>query len=157
MSRTSPVRLAIVLVALGIFVSGSFADTSSELLHNMQGKWKSTSLAGDVPPGIKQDGLTVIISGNKITISDGQTTDSAAFKVDGSKSPAWLDISLGSGAATVSGLVQCDGHELKMVWEQGGHRPTSFDPTKTNMVIVLRNGPAATQATTASLPTTKPG
>jgi uncharacterized protein (TIGR03067 family) len=109
----------------------------------LQGKWQMTSRLQDGVPSEPEliKNRTVTFEGDKYIIRDGEKVIAEPnYKVDPSKSPAWLDVVHKSGESAV-GIIKLEGDTLIFcAVGSEGTRPTEFksEPGDGRLVVQFK-------------------
>jgi uncharacterized protein (TIGR03067 family) len=87
-------------------------------------------------PGIKSTKFT--FDGAKVTISPLKEEPSA-YTLDPDKSPKEMDIDVGDGKIDVKllAIYKFEGDRLKLHWVKNGPRPSDFDTSKCEGVVIV--------------------
>jgi uncharacterized protein (TIGR03067 family) len=132
------VLLGMTLVSAGVAVGG---DAKADL-KKFAGTWaveSATKEGKDAPAGEVKD-ITFTFTGDKVTIRrDGMEVE-CAFKIDPSKKPAHIDLTIVDTSAP--GIYAFEKGKLKLcVNNGGGKRPTEFksaEGSKTSLLVLKR-------------------
>src|SRR2546423_13056847 len=112
--------------------AGDKADVEKEL-KKFQGTWTFASVetGGREIPAAEFQGITVTFEGDKYTVKKGdEVIQAATQKLDPSKSPKTLDVTVAEGlnkGAGMLGIYEISGDTLKVCFDpEGKKRPTQF-------------------------------
>ncbi len=144
------IALVILLCILGITASGGTgaraddkADVEKEL-KKFQGTWtfESVEAGGKEVPAAQFEGITVTFEGDKYTVKKGeQVVQAATQKLDPSKSPKTLDVTVAEGpnkGAIMLGIYEISGDTLKVCFvPEGNKRPTQFKSASGSETLVV--------------------
>jgi uncharacterized protein (TIGR03067 family) len=137
-------RLASV-VALGVFVA-LVGCARADDQEKFQGTWKPEKAVqgGMSMPAEELEKMSIEFKGNMAMPRHGEKQEKAAeFKLDASKKPKTIDISVPQGDKSehVKGIYEFDGDTLKICFSKdGGERPEKFESAEgsKSMLIVLK-------------------
>jgi uncharacterized protein (TIGR03067 family) len=140
-------RIALLLVALLSPLVLVHADDekkeSAKLEAQIVGKWKlAAAEIGGKPAAFGGLATSTFKDGKYDLVVDGQEQETGTYKLDGSKSPAWLDLAIESGGdkgKKQPGIVAIDGDTLKFCLAQPGKddRPTKFETSEKDQYILI--------------------
>jgi uncharacterized protein (TIGR03067 family) len=135
----------LVLTASG--APGARADDRADVekeLKKFQGTWtfESVVAGGKEVPIAEFKGVTVTFEGDKYTVKKGdQVIQAATQKLDPSKSPKTLDVTVAEGpnkGAVMLGIYEISGDTLKVCFDpEGKKRPTEFASTSGSQTLVV--------------------
>ncbi len=128
------VLLAAVFASAGVVAGG---DAKADL-KKFEGTWSVASAqkgGKEAQEGeIKQ--LRIVFTGDKITLKFGEKSKEGTFKLDPTKKPKQIDVTLED--KTAQGLYRFNKDMLELcVVEPGGERPTEFKSPEGSMVMIL--------------------
>jgi uncharacterized protein (TIGR03067 family) len=136
-----------VVAAILVVAAGQPPKETTVDKDKLQGTWKAVTVE---QRGTKRDateGMQLIFTGDKFTMKAGEREIKGTFKVDGSKKPAQIDMTVADGPENFKdkvseGVIAVEGDELKWCSEEPGkqNRPKEF-ATKdqgTYMLVVLK-------------------
>lgn len=139
--------LTTLLCTLGLAASGARADDKADVekeLKRFQGAWTFASVeAGGMElPAAGFKGMTVTFEGDKYTVKKGDDVIQAATqKLDPSKSPKTLDVTLTEGphkGTVMLGIYVISGDTLKVCFDpEGKKRPTEFKTASGSQTLVV--------------------
>lgn len=142
--RITCVALSLVL---GLFASSIFADDKADMekeLKQLQGSWtfESVEAAGNKLPSEQFKGITVTMDGEKYTVKLGdQVVEAAKQKIDPSKSPKTMDITVTEGpnkGKSYLAIYEINGDTLKVCFDpEGKKRPTEFKGDVGSQTLVV--------------------
>jgi uncharacterized protein (TIGR03067 family) len=97
---------------------------------DLQGTWKVTDGSRNGGQGVQPefDKITVVVTEDEIRFSG--TIRASSYKLDPSKKPKWIDVTLiEDKGTTYKGIYEITGDELKLVWNSsvGEERPEDFN------------------------------
>ena len=131
--------LVTLLCTLGLSAfggTGARADDKAEVekeLKKFQGTWtfESVEAGGKKLPADQFKGITVTFEGDKYAVKKGdEVVEAATQKLDPSKSPKAIDVTLTEGpnkGSVLLGIYEIDGDTLKVCFDlRGKKRPTEF-------------------------------
>jgi len=144
------IALVTLLFTLGLTAFGGTdaraddkADVEKEL-KKFQGTWtfKSVEAGGKEAPAAVFEGITVTFEGNKYTVKKGgEVIQIATQKLDPSKSPKTLDVTVAEGpnkGSVMLGIYEINGDTLKVCFDPDGKkRPTEFKSTAGSQTLVV--------------------
>ena len=137
--------LLIVGVALLLVAADAGEDAKKELAK-FEGTWRIVSLEteqGKIGEDAIKD-FRLIIEGDKFTAKEQSGEVRGTFKVDPTKKPKTIDITMKDGPMkdkTMLGIYELDGDTYKLCGDmQGKNRPTDFSvkPGRGNVLEVLK-------------------
>jgi uncharacterized protein (TIGR03067 family) len=134
-----------VSLALGV-VEHALADDASKDQQQLQGTWKvlAGNEGGKTLPPPRAKGSKVVVSGNHITVYEEEKKREMTFKLDPTKEPRTIDLTLTEGkdkGETSPGIYALEGELLKIAFALPGKaRPTTFTPKQGSqeMLFVLK-------------------
>jgi uncharacterized protein (TIGR03067 family) len=141
----------LVVAALTGVVAAGTAGKPDGLSARMRGTWKvvKTSENGREVAGRKS---TMSVSGNKMTLTWNDDVSASTFKVDDTKSPAWIDVKTGDREPR-KGLIEITGDTMRLAYEPADDkRPAGFESDGVFVIELVRDGSATTRPTTATAP-----
>ena len=102
-----------------------------KLLKELEGTYKVTALekGGKALPKGKAESLKIAIKGDELIVTADGEEKKAKIKVDGSKTPATIDITPTDGpekGKTFPGIVKSEKGEVTIVFTESGDRPKEF-------------------------------
>jgi uncharacterized protein (TIGR03067 family) len=124
-------REMVLTVALACLVGADETKKGQGALEGLQGNWVLASSERDGNK-LTEDQVKAIrrtIKGNELTVTrDGEEILKATLKVDASKKPMTIDITLDGGEGqTLKGIYELNGEEQKVCYGRPGEdRPTEF-------------------------------
>ncbi|HEY7330569.1 MAG TPA: TIGR03067 domain-containing protein [Gemmataceae bacterium] len=125
--------------AAGAACSVNAADTDEEML---QGEWILSSIeiqGKTLPAPLGKGGSIIFAKDGKLVMKDpGKTDRNGTYKIDASKNPKQIDLTVSREGEAVHGIYELDGEKLKMAFSSDGpkgHRPSDFKGE--NVMIVL--------------------
>ena len=145
------ISLVVIFCAVGFTASGgsgALADDKVDLekeVRKFQGIWtfESSNAGGKDLPAGELKGLILTFEGDKHTVKkDDQVIQVGTQKLDPSKSPKTIDVTLTEGlnkGTVMLGIYEIDGDTLKVCFDfEGKKRPTEFKsaPGSANFVNV---------------------
>lgn len=132
-SRIARLLLTLALIASGLTVTAQSAQGDPKKdLERFQGKWKVATFNGEAVPADMGE-FALVINGDKYQqILGGEITEEGTIKVDVSKTPMWIDLSILTGSdagAQQPGVVTITGDSmtLGLAVPGGTKRPASMD------------------------------
>jgi uncharacterized protein (TIGR03067 family) len=144
------IALVTLLCVLGLTASGGTgarADDKADLekeLKRFQGTWtfESVEAGGKEVPAAEFKGITITFEGDKYTVKKGDAVIQAATqKLDPSKSPKTLDVTVAEGAnkgTVILGIYEISGDTLKVCFDpEGRKRPTQFKSASGSETLVV--------------------
>jgi uncharacterized protein (TIGR03067 family) len=133
--------LATALAAALVVVAAEEKAAEKES-KKLQGKWVATSLRhGDTEApkeDIEKGAITLVIKGDKFTFKTPKETQEGTFKIDPSKSPKTIDLSVttkGGKKKTIVGIYEWDGDALRIAGDQE-KRPKDFKSKLGGSIVV---------------------
>ncbi len=127
--------------------TGSRADDKADAekeLKKFQGAWtfESVEAGGKEVPADNFKGVTVTFDGDKYTVKKGDDViQSATLKLDPSKSPKTLDVTVAEGpnkGTVMLGIYEISGDTLKVCFDpEGKKRPTEFKTASGSQTLVV--------------------
>ena len=101
----------------------------------------SVEVDGKELPADGFKGMTVVFEGNKYSVKKGdEVIQTAALKIDPSRSPRTLDIAVVEGldkGAVMLGIYEFSGDTLKVCFDPVGKRPTQFKTGSGSQTLVV--------------------
>jgi len=143
------VSVAVVLLGtlLTLGVAQEAGSPAAKELAQFEGTWELVAVEADgnkVPDEVVR-GCRFTFKGNSFTAGLGDLNRAGTFKVDPSKKPHTMDITMTSGPqenTTQPAIYSLDGDTLKICGTQPGkERPTDFDTkgkTQTTLMVLKR-------------------
>ena len=144
------IALVTLLCTLGFSASGgpgTRADDKADVekeLKKFEGTWtfESVETGGKEVPIAEFKGITVTFEGDKYTVKKGaEVIQSATQKLDPSKSPKTLDVTVAEGVnkgAVMLGIYEISGDTLKVCFDPDGKkRPTQFKSASGSQTLVV--------------------
>jgi uncharacterized protein (TIGR03067 family) len=115
------------LVLVAALVAVAAEDAGKKDVKALQGAWKVQSLTknGEEAPASEVESLRVVFEGDTVTVTTGDKTHKATFKVDAAKKPATIDFKVENEGEHV-GIYALDADTLKICFAKGDQRPTEF-------------------------------
>src|SRR5262249_23119318 len=110
--------------------------------EKLQGTWVAVSAEhkGNKIDGqeLKNKPTTMTFDGDKVTILPLKE-EPCPYTLDPGKTPKELDIDVGDGKKDVKlqTIYEFEGDKLKWHWVKDGTRPSDFDTTKSNGVVII--------------------
>ena len=145
--RIALVTLLCTLVLTASGGNGARADDKADVakeLKKFQGTWTfvSVEVGGKVVPAAEFKGVTVTFEGDKYTVKKGgQVIQAATQKLDPSRSPKALDVTVAEGpnkGAVMLGIYEISGDTLKVCFDpEGKKRPTEFASASGSQTLVV--------------------
>ena len=128
-----------VCLLLGVATAGD--EATKKELKKFKGTWSVVSVTenGKKPPEEKTKDVQFTFDGDKITVKHGDKSEEGTFKVDPSKSPAHIDVTI--KGKTHAGLYKFKDKELTICAAEGDEeakRPLDFTPTS-DMSLITRS------------------
>lgn len=127
------VVLCCTLALGGLSGAAAGADETAKDIQAGQGVWtyETQVVDGKETPAAQAKALTVTIEGDKYTVRrDGQLVQAGTYKLDPSKSPRAIDMTVVEGPAkgtVMPGIYQFDGDVMRVCFDATGRkRPTEF-------------------------------
>lgn len=125
---------ALITVTAGLLAGADSKDDAKKDLEKFQGKWEAVKLVrgGESMPEEQVKPLRLVITGDKRVLKVGEEVHSdATFKLDASKKPKTIDITVKEGpleGKTVKGIYTFEGdtHKICLTLE-GDERPKDFE------------------------------
>src|SRR4051794_16000692 len=144
------IGLGTLLCTLGLAApggTGARADDKADVekeLKTFQGSWtfESVEAGGKEVPAANFKGVTVTFDGDKYTVKKGdEVVEAAALKLDPSKSPKALDVTVTEGpnkGAVMLGIYEISADTLKVCFDpEGKKRPTQFKSDSGSQTLVV--------------------
>jgi uncharacterized protein (TIGR03067 family) len=134
-------RLATV-AALGLLIAVA-GPARADDQEKIQGHWKAEKAVrgGMEAPADEIEKMTIEFKGNKAMPRHGdRSPETAEFKLDSSKSPKTIDITVNKGDKTdkPKGIYEIDGDTLKICFsEPNEDRPTKFESPAGSKVMLI--------------------
>jgi uncharacterized protein (TIGR03067 family) len=118
-------KLLVVLTVGLLFGVASAGDDAKKELKKFEGTWSvvSAEKGGEKAPDNDISKIKLVFSGEKITYKEGDESKEGTIKIDPSKKPAHIDISL--DGKNYLGIYSLTKGELKLCVDEGV-RPTEF-------------------------------
>lgn len=132
--------LAIGLLIAADGCGGKVEDKKPEdAKENLQGTWKVVSSVTDGrnDPEREFKGQSYTFEGDKCILTKTNHTFTGSYKVDASRQPAQLDITLDNGEM-LKLIYQLDADTLKLGEQHGGTRPKGFEAGRDTRQLTLR-------------------
>ena len=133
-------RPFIAVVLVGVLLPCHLSAQDADL-DKLQGTWDLVTLNLDgkeIPAErIKAAKLQTVYKGNNLSrVNNAKKSDSAAIKIDSSKSPKHLDTTNKDGVTEV-GIYKLNGDSLTICTrtESGKERPTKFEPNADKTIL----------------------
>jgi uncharacterized protein (TIGR03067 family) len=131
--------LAVLIVGLLVAADDVKSDSKQDM-EKMQGEWTMVSGSRDgqpIPDEFVQS-LRRTISGDKFSVKrEGESLSAGTFKLDASKTPKTIDLTLTEGQAsgqTIQGIYELQGDTLKICYSAPGQpRPKEFSAAEGSM------------------------
>ena len=143
MYRLTSTGLALALV-LCAAVSTPNAQTAkpSALVTSLQGTWQMTNSNGQDLAGSGQEILITIKDNTYVQSMNGTVVEKGTFKIDESKKPMTLDLTIAEGDSAGKiqvGVVEVTGKTMRGKLAEPGAttRPTDFAPTEGTFVFTM--------------------
>ena len=135
-------------VAMAAIVSASQAGAAkpaapaSKTIAALQGAWMVTNVNGQDMTGSGQEVLVTITDTKYVQTANGQVAERGSFKLDDTKKPMWLDLSITEGddaGKTQLAVIQVDGKTMQVKLADAGAtaRPADFAPAEGFTVFTL--------------------
>lgn len=130
----------------GVVMVAAFAGVviaQDKLLKELEGTYKVTALekGGKAAPKEKMDAFKIAIKGDEFIVTVEGEEKKAKIKVDGTKSPATIDISptdpMDKGK-TFLGIVKSDKGEVTIAFTEKGDRPKDFKSEGETLLIKMK-------------------
>jgi uncharacterized protein (TIGR03067 family) len=139
-------RPLFLIVATGALLAADAPkkdDPAKKELDKFQGTWIVVSVEDRFGKRNAEDTKQVVkltIKGNKFTMNDGEGTLTGTFKLDPTKKPKTVDVTITEGFGQgnkLKGIYEMDGDKRKACHNtaNGGDRPTKFTAEGTYMII----------------------
>jgi uncharacterized protein (TIGR03067 family) len=143
--RFGAAALALIAIAAIPVIGAQDAPAPAKptgIMAQLQGAWTVTSSNGQDTAGSGQEIVTTITSNRYEQSVNGQISERGTFKIDDSKKPMTVDISITDGpnaGQSVPGVFQLDGNKLTAKFGEPGStvRPTDFAPAEGFMTFVM--------------------
>jgi uncharacterized protein (TIGR03067 family) len=122
-------RIVVVVIALAALGAANQKEDAKEDKDKIQGKWAPTLVQrmGQKQSEEELKDRQVTFTADKLMVKRGETTTEMAYKLDATKKPKEIDVTLPNGS-TGRGIYELSGDKLKILHgEEGGERPKSFD------------------------------
>jgi uncharacterized protein (TIGR03067 family) len=139
--RRLPVITALALALVGVAAAGDAAADKKAL----QGTWTLVELTERGKPSEGSKGMELAFSGENFAMKkQGETVGSGTFKVDPSKKPKTIEITVkkGGDTTTVKGIYELEGDTLRVCHFTGPkaetNSPVKFEATADTTVVVLK-------------------
>jgi uncharacterized protein (TIGR03067 family) len=134
-------RLTIGLAAACLFlIAAEGKDKDKKAGDPLTGTWKVTSLVFGGQEVEQAKGATYVYKDGKLTRKGAMGEQTSAYKLDTSKKPATIDLTVQGGdrdGMKIQGIFEVKGDELKVcVAFMGGGRPTKFDGSEEGQALL---------------------
>jgi uncharacterized protein (TIGR03067 family) len=127
-------------LAVGFLVAADEKGDAKKDMDGLQGEWTLVSAErnGEKLPDDQGKTMRRIIKGDEFSVTrDGETLAKGKFKIDPTKKPKTIDVTLESGD-NILGIYELEGDEFKMCYGQpGGERPKAFASKADNNTSLL--------------------
>ena len=141
-------RLFLVAIAVGLLGSriGAGDEGTASDQKRIQGTWKAVSgvAAGKNLPKPRVDDLTVVFSGDKMTVMTSNGSRRSTFRLAATKKPKTIDL-VDENGQTAPGIYEFEGDTLRICLNQGGSaRPSSFltkPDSRLRLIVFQRKRP----------------
>jgi uncharacterized protein (TIGR03067 family) len=129
------ILLAVVFVTAGVVAGGDAKDD----LKRFQGTWSVTSAVegGKAIPEEKTKDVQVVFDGNKISVKMGEKSMDGTFKLDPSKKPKQIDVTIMDKKGLGIYRFKKGGMLEVCATEEGGERPTEFKSPESSKTILF--------------------
>jgi uncharacterized protein (TIGR03067 family) len=126
-------RWQFLLVVVAVLTVG--ADDPQDEAGKLQGAWAVVSADGiDAPEEalkrlkviIRRDTIHLMVAESEQEPATLREKEKATFKLDPSRKPKAIDLTKDPKGQVALGIYELDGDILKLVWRQGGPRPTEI-------------------------------
>ena len=112
------------------------------IMAQLQGTWTLTTVNGESTAGSGEEILTTITDNKYERTTNGQVFERGTFKIDESKTPMTLDVSITDGpnaGQSLSGILQLNGKTVTAKFAEPGSaaRPTDFSTAEGFDVLVM--------------------
>jgi uncharacterized protein (TIGR03067 family) len=133
-------KLLVVLTVGLLFGVASAGDDAKKELKKFEGTWSVVSAEhdGKKAPEEKLSAVRFVFSGENITFKEGEKSKEGTFKIDPSKKPAHIDVTV--EGKTKMGIYSFAKDELKLCVGDAD-RPTEFatkEGSKTTLIVLKR-------------------
>lgn len=141
----------LLVLATGLLVAADDAkpDDIKKEMERFQGSWTTVSIqrdGKDVLPDDEKPKLKLTIKDNKRVLKvDDEVRSTGTYKLNPSKSPKWIDITVSEGpleGRTVKGIYEIEGDTQKicLTLKEDGERPTDFTskPDSGNLLQIFK-------------------
>lgn len=140
MSEPTMNRHVFALVILAGCCSQLYAEDKKPA-DKLSGKWQPTSMQlGETKVPAEQLGkTTLVIDGDKYSVTAGGTVDKGTLKLDTAAKPKAMDITGTDGpnkGKTLLAIYELDGDKLTVCYALEGKRPTEFKSTSDKVLLV---------------------
>jgi uncharacterized protein (TIGR03067 family) len=135
--------LCLVIVALTAADSAKH-DTTNRNAENLKGTWMWVSAIADGKPktddDLKAGRVAMVFDGASADVTvGGNTTQRSTYRIDPTKTPKEIDLTIKDYGETCQGIYVLDGDYLRLCYTQPGmDRPTEFVAKRGNALIVLK-------------------
>lgn len=139
----TPTKLTIMGASLlGFVLVANGGDTKGFDASKVLGGWTYVegTRNGEMIPKDHLKGVVKFEKDKLIVPGEGEDVFVMAYKIDGAKSPAAIDIKIEKSpireavGSTAVGIIAVDGDMMKLAYVEGKDRPTSFQSTEKNKV-----------------------
>jgi uncharacterized protein (TIGR03067 family) len=126
--------MALTVVTTLVLAATAVGRTGGD--SSLQGTWKMTSivLGGKEIPVPEGKGFSIkFAAGGKVTVDTGGKVEEGTYKVDDTKKPRHLDLTMKKGdkQETMKAIYEINGKDLKIAFpgnfKEDSPRPTAFD------------------------------
>jgi len=143
--RFGAVVLALIACAAVPVIGAQDAPAAAKpagIMAQLQGAWTTTSSNGQDTAGSGQEVVTTVTGNRYERIVNGQVVERGTFKIDESKKPMTVDISMTDGpnaGESALGIFQLDGNKLTAKLGEPGStvRPTDFATAEGFVTFVM--------------------
>lgn len=132
-----------VASAVMIAAFAGVVTAQDKLLKELEGTYKVTALekGGKAADKQKAESLKIVIKGDDLVISVEGEEKKAKIKVDGTKTPATIDITPSDGpekGKTFPGIVKLDKGEVTIAFTEKGDRPKDFKSEGETLLLKMK-------------------
>lgn len=135
---------ALLIVAAGLLIAADAKEDAKKELEKLKGTWVVTSAErdGKQTDRLNGDKMTIAGEGFVVTSKDGKELVKATIKLDPSKKPKTIDLTLTEGSdkdKVVLGIYALDGDKMKICLNEPGNttRPTEFASKEGTRLMVV--------------------